>query len=392
MPLKQTTALRKICALTKKYIAVRGGQGSSKTFSILTILINHASSKANRNIYVVSAELTKMRETVIKDFVTIMSEAGIFNQDNFLAGTLYKYPNGSTIKFLGLDKEDVGKGLRSHVVYFNEVNKVNQETFRQMASRSDKIYLDYNPDAEFYVDTDILPRPDCDFVQLTFKDNEQLKEGERDEILNYYNQGYNLDGTVKNKYWANLWQVYGLGNIGNLIGVIFENWNEVDEIPKEAEFIAYGMDFGFTNDPTTLTAVYRYNSELYLDELLYKTKLTNSDIILEFEKLGIQKQQMIVADSAEPKSIEDIRRAGYRIEGAKKGADSIKNGLDTLLRNPINVTKRSTNLKTELRTYRWATDKDGKQTNVPEAGNDHAIDGVRYVALNRLKKSTFIVH
>jgi phage terminase large subunit len=392
MPLKQTTALRKICALTKKYIAVRGGQGSSKTFSILTILINHASSKANRNIYVVSAELTKMRETVIKDFVTIMSEAGIFNQDNFLAGTLYKYPNGSTIKFLGLDKEDVGKGLRSHVVYFNEVNKVNQETFRQMASRSDKIYLDYNPDAEFYVDTDILPRPDCDFVQLTFKDNEQLKEGERDEILNYYNQGYNLDGTVKNKYWANLWQVYGLGNIGNLIGVIFENWNEVDEIPKEAEFIAYGMDFGFTNDPTTLTAVYRYNSELYLDELLYKTKLTNSDIILEFEKLGIQKHQMIVADSAEPKSIEDIRRAGYRIEGAKKGSDSIKNGLDTLLRHPINVTKRSTNLKTELRTYRWATDKDGKQTNVPEAGNDHAIDGVRYVALNRLKKSTFIVH
>jgi len=392
MPLKQTTALRKICALTKKYVAVRGGQGSSKTFSILTILINHASSKANRNIYVVSAELTKMRETVIKDFVTIMSEAGIFNQDNFLAGTLYKYPNGSTIKFLGLDKEDVGKGLRSHVVYFNEVNKVNQETFRQMASRSDKIYLDYNPDAEFYVDTDILPRPDCDFVQLTFKDNEQLKEGERDEILNYYNQGYNLDGTVKNKYWANLWQVYGLGNIGNLIGVIFENWNEVDEIPKEAEFIAYGMDFGFTNDPTTLTAVYRYNSELYLDELLYKTKLTNSDIILEFEKLGIQKHQMIVADSAEPKSIEDIRRAGYRIEGAKKGSDSIKNGLDTLLRHPINVTKRSTNLKTELRTYRWATDKDGKQTNVPEAGNDHAIDGVRYVALNRLKKSTFIVH
>ncbi len=391
MPLKQTTALKKICALKKKYKAVRGGQGSSKTFSILMILINHASSKPNRNIYVVSAELTKMRETVIKDFVFIMMEAGIYNHDNFLAGTLYKYPNGSTIKFLGLDKEDVGKGLRSHVVYFNEVNKVNQETFRQMASRSDNIYLDYNPDAEFYVDTDILTRPDCDFVQLTFKDNEQLKEGERDEILNYYNQGYNSDGTVKNKYWANLWQVYGLGNIGNLIGVIFENWHECEYIPKEAEFISYGMDFGFTNDPTTLTAVYRYNNELYLDELLYKTKLTNSDIIKEFERLNIPKHEMIVADSAEPKSIEDIQRAGYRIEGAKKGADSIKNGLDTLLRHPINVTKRSTNLKSELRTYRWATDKDGKQTNVPEAGNDHAIDGVRYVALNRLKKSTFII-
>ena len=392
MPLKQTTALRKIASLTKKYVAVRGGQGSSKTFSILTILINHASGKPNRNIYVVSAELTKMRETVIKDFVFIMSEAGIFKQDNFLAGTLYKYPNGSTIKFLGLDKEDVGKGLRSHVVYFNEVNKVNQETFRQMASRSDKIYLDYNPDAEFYVDTDILPRPDCDFIQLMFKDNECLKEGERDEILNYYNQGYNIDGSIKNKYWANLWQVYGLGNIGNLIGVVFENWKECDEIPNDAEFIAYGMDFGFTADPTTLTAVYRYNSELYFDELLYKTKLTNSDIIKEFEALGIKKHDMIVADSAEPKSIEDIRRAGYRIEGAKKGADSIKNGLDTLLRHQMNVTKRSTNLKNELRTYRFAVDKDGKTTNTPESGNDHAIDGVRYVALNRIKKATFFIH
>jgi phage terminase large subunit len=391
MPIKQTTALRKIAQLNKRYIAIRGGQGSAKTISILILLINHASSKPNRDIYIVSAELTKMRDTVIKDFVNIMREANLFNEDRFLAGREYRYPNGSNIKFIGLDKEDVGKGLRSHVVYFNEVNKVNQESFRQMASRSDKIYLDYNPDAEFYVDTDILTRPDCAFIQLTFKDNEMLKEGERDEILNYQTQGYNLDGTIKNKYWANLWQVYGLGNIGNLIGVIFENWNEVKEIPKDAEFIAYGMDFGFSSDPTTLTACYRYNGELYFNELLYKTKLTNSDIVKEFESLGIGKHQMIVADSAEPKSIEDIRRAGYRIEGAKKGADSIKNGLDTLLRHSINVTENSTNLKNELRNYRWASDKDGKQINVPEGGNDHAIDGIRYVALNRLKKSTFII-
>lgn len=391
MAIKQTTALKKIAALNKKYIAVRGGQGSAKTISILILLINHASSKANRDIYIVSAELTKMRDTVIKDFVNIMRECGLFNEDKFLAGREYRYPNGSIIKFIGLDKEDVGKGLRSHVVYFNEVNKVNQETFRQMASRSDKIYLDYNPDAEFYIDTDILIRPDCDFIQLTFKDNEMLKEGEKNEILNYQTQGYNEDGTVKNKYWANLWQVYGLGNIGNLIGVIFENWNEVNEIPKDAEFIAYGMDFGFSADPTTLTACYRYNGELYFNELLYKTKLTNSDIIKEFEILGVQRHQMIVADSAEPKSIEDIRRAGYRIEGAKKGPDSIKNGLDTLLRFNLNVTKQSINLKNELRNYRWASDKDGKQTNVPESGWDHGLDGIRYVALNRLKKSTFFI-
>lgn len=392
MPLKSTTALKKICVLKKKYKAVRGGQGSSKTFSILMILINHASSKPNRNIYVVSAELTKMRETVIKDFVNIMMEAGIYNPDNFLAGTLYKYPNGSTIKFLGLDKEDVGKGLRSHVVYFNEVNKVNQETFRQMASRSDNIYLDYNPDAEFYVDTDILTRPDCDFVQLTFKDNEMLKEGERDEILNYQKQGYNEDGTIKNAYWANLWQVYGLGNIGNLIGVIFENWTICDEIPKDAEFIAYGMDLGFTNSSTTLIAVYRYNKALYIDELIYQTGLVNSDIIARLNELNIPKNQMIVIDCAEPKTIEDIRRAGYRTEKAKKGEDGIRNGISELQSHEIFVTKRSLNTIKEFRTYRWATDKNGKAINEPLKQNDHAMDAIRYVALNRLKKTTFIVH
>jgi len=391
MPLKQTTALRKICALTKKYVAVRGGQGSSKTFSILTILINHASSKANRNVYVVSAELTKMRETVIKDFVTIMSEAGIFNPDNFLAGTLYKYPNGSTIKFLGLDKEDVGKGLRSHVVYFNEVNKVNQETFRQMASRSDKIYLDYNPDAEFYVDTDILPRPDCDFIQLTFKDNECLKEGERDEIINYYKQGYNEDGSIKNTYFANLWQVYGLGNIGNLQGVIYNNWVLIDEIPSDADFISYGLDFGFANSKTAFMVMYKKDNNLYLKELIYKTGLTGSDTIKEFERLNISKHLSIVADHARPEMIEDIRRAGYSIRECVKGSGSVITGIDVLQRYNLFITKDSLNAINEARSYRWALDKNGKSSNEPVKENDDFWDATRYAG-NRLKKSTFIVH
>jgi phage terminase large subunit len=390
MAIQQTTALRKIAQLRKKYVVIRGGQGSAKTISILILLINHASRKPNRYIYIVSAELTKMRDTVIKDFVNVMREACIFDESRFLAGREYRFPNGSNIKFIGLDKEDVGKGLRSHVVYFNEVNKVNQETFRQMASRSDKIFMDYNPDAEFYVDIDIIPRADCDFLQLTFKDNEMLKSGERDEIINYYNQGYNTDGSIKNKYYANLWQVYGLGNIGNLQGVIFENWISVNEIPKDAEFISYGMDFGFTNDPTTLVAMYRYNSGLYLKELIYETKLTNSDIIIKLNKLGISKQQMIIADCAEPKSIEDLRRAGFRIEPAKKGADSVKNGIDALQQYPIFITADSLNGMREARNYRWATDREGKQLNIPEDSNNHFWDATRYAG-NRLKKSTFII-
>lgn len=389
--IQKTTSLQKIAALKKRIKVIRGGQGAGKTISILILLINHAASKPNREILVLSSELTKMRLTVIKDFVKLMRLIGIYDDNRFLAGTLYRFQNGSFIKFIGLDKSDVGKGLRSDVAYFNEVNKIDFESYRQVASRAGQVYADYNPDAEFYIDTDVVGRDDCDFLQLTFQDNELLSESERNEILNYYNNGYNKDGTVKNKYWANLWNVYGLGNIGNLQGVIFENWNEVDEIPNNAEFVAYGMDWGFTNDPTTLVEVYRYNGELYVNELIYKTGLTNSDIIAKMNELNINKYVDIIADSAEPKSIEDIYRGGYRnIYPANKGADSIRNSIDTLQQFTINITKTSVNLIKEFRTWRWAVDKEGKQLGTPIDKDNHAIDALRYVALNKINKSSKI--
>ena len=389
--IQATTSLRKISKLTKPVIVVKGSQGAGKTISILILLINHASSKPNKEVLILSAELTKMRLTVIKDFVKVMRMAGIYDDSRFIAGTLYRFPNGSFIKFIGLDKEDVGKGLRSDVAYFNEVNKCDAESYRQVASRSKKVYADYNPDAEFFIDTDVIPSDDCDFLQLTFKDNELLSPREREQILDYKTKGYNPDGTIKNAYWANIWQVYGLGNTGNLQGIIFDNWKQCDSIPKDAEFIAYGMDWGFTNDPTTLVAAYRYNGALYLKELIYKTGLTNSDIAIRLTELGVTKQQMIIADSAEPKSIEDIQRAGFRIQGANKGADSIRSSIDTLQQYEIYITSDSKNAIKEAQSYRWATDKNGKNLNDPEDKNNHFWDAVRYIALNKLKKSTFII-
>ena len=373
--IQRTTSLLKIAELKKRIRVIRGGQGAGKTISILILLINHASSQSNKEILILSAELTKMRLTVIKDFVKLMRLIGIYDENRFLAGTLYRFPNGSFIKFIGLDKSDVGKGLRSDVAYFNEVNKIDFESYRQVASRAGQVYADYNPDSEFYIDTDVIKRDDCDFLQLTFKDNELLSENERNEILMYQTNGYNENGTIKNEYWANLWNVYGLGNIGNLQGVVFNNWAKCDEIPKDAEFIAYGIDWGFTSDPTTLTAVYRYDSNLYLDELIYETGLTNSDIIKKLTELGVQRNQMIVADSAEPKSIEDLRRAGFRIEGAKKGPDSIRNSIDTLQQQKIFITAKSTNFIKEAYNYRWATDSTGKNINVPEDKNNHCFIG-----------------
>jgi phage terminase large subunit len=144
------------------------------------------------------------------------------------------------------------------------------------------------------------------------------------------------------------------------------------------------MDFGFTNDPTTLVAVYKMNNELYFDELLYRTNMTNTDIGNFMKSEGIGRPYEIVADSAEPKSIEELRRQGFQMTPATKGADSIKIGIDILKREPFFVTQNSTNIIKELRAYQWATDRDGKVTGKPVDHSNHSIDAMRYFALNKL--------
>lgn len=384
--IQETTSLRKIAALKKRIKVVRGGQGAGKTVSILILLINHASSNPDREILIISAELTKMRLTVIKDFIKIMKLAGLYDENRFLAETLYKFPNGSFIKFIGLDKTDVGKGLRCHVAYFNEVNKCDFESYRQVATRAAVVYADYNPDAEFFIDTDVIPREDCDFLNLTYVDNELLSTVERDEILLYKQKGYNTDGSIKSAYYANLWNVYGLGNIGNLQGVVFDNWTHADELPNDARFLGYGMDFGFTNDPTTLTGVWLLGEDLYLKELIYQTDLTGSDITNKMHALGIDKRDEIFADCADPRTIEEIRRRGFNIKESIKGPDSVNAGIDTLKRYTLKVLPGSENLAKELRAYKWLTDRNGKAVNKPEDFMNHSIDGVRYVAASKLRK------
>lgn len=389
MPIEQTTALRKIAALKKKIKVIRGGQGSAKTISILILLINHASGTPDREILIISSELTKMRLTVIKDFVKMMKAIGIFSEHRFIAGTLYRFPNGSFIKFIGLDKEDVGKGLRSDIAYFNEVNKCDKESYRQVATRAGKVIMDYNPDAEFFVDTDVIPRDDADFLQLTFEDNEMLPEAEREEILNYYKMGYGVDyvkgakePTTINPYFANLWQVYGLGNIGSLQGAVYGNWKECEAMPEAYKWKAFGVDWGYTNDPTAVVDVRFFDNKIWLDEGLYERGLTNGDIAEERKEYKTQEH---IADSAEPKSIEDLRRHGFRIRGCSKGSDSIRSGIDKVQQHPIMVTSRSKNILSELRNYTWAKDKNGEATGKPIDDHNHALDAVRYVVMEKLR-------
>jgi phage terminase large subunit len=170
---------------------------------------------------------------------------------------------------------------------------------------------------------------------------------------------------------------------GKIEGLIYRNWGTIVTIPSEAQLIGYGMDFGFTNDPTAIVGVYRYNGQLIIDEIMYHKGYTNQDISRFMTSYGINNRDPIVADSAEPKSIEEIRRMGWRIEGANKGKDSILNGIDILKRFRFNITSRSANLIKELNAYKWK-EKDGNATNVPIDSFNHGMDALRYFALNKL--------
>lgn len=234
--IKPTKALRKIAQLKKRIWVIQGGQGAAKTFSILLLLANHARSQPNKEIFIASAELSKMRITVMKDFVKILREVGIYDEVS-ISDTLFRFGSGSFIKFIGLDKEDIGKGLRSDIVFINEANKVSFDTYRELTSRAKRVILDFNPNAEFWAHVEVVTRDDAEFLVLTYKDNEFLSYQELKEIERYKSLAYHdptlptpdIPSNIKSKYWQNKWHVYGLGIIGTNPNRIFF-W---DQIPDE---------------------------------------------------------------------------------------------------------------------------------------------------------------
>jgi phage terminase large subunit len=384
LTLQRTTAQRKISKLRKRVRIVQGGTSSSKTFSIIPLLIDYAIAKPKSEISIVSESIPHLRRGALKDFIKIMDWTHIFREEQFNRSTLrYDFTNGSYIEFFSADQSDKLRGARRDVLFVNECNNITFESYHQLAIRTRRfIYLDYNPTSEFWVHKELLSDKDAEMIILTYKDNEALDS----ELVKEIEKA--RERAKESTYWANWWKVYGLGQIGVIDGVIFSNWQIVKQVPDDAELLGYGLDFGFTNDPTALISVYKFNSELYIKELIYKTRLTNNDIVKIMTELGVDKYKDIIADSAEPKSIEDIYRGGFRnIYGAKKGADSIRNSIDKLQRYKINITESSTNLIKEFRGYVWTKDKNGNQTGEPIGINDHGIAALRYFALNKLDQT-----
>jgi phage terminase large subunit len=377
---KRTTAINKLLKLEQRKKVVQGGTSAGKTFGILPILINLAAKTPHLEISVVSETIPHLRRGAIKDFLKIMDWTGRYIDANWNRSLLtYKFVNGSYIEFFSAEQESKLRGARRNILYINEANNISFESYHQLAIRtSGEIWLDFNPTAEFWAHTEVLKDTDSEHIILTYKDNEALPA----TIIHDIEQAQVKAAT--SSYWANWWKVYGLGQIGSLQGVVFDNWKQVEAIPFDAQLLGYGMDFGFTNDPTTLIAVYRYDGKLYVDEVLYRTNMTNNEIGNFLKANGIVRPNEIIADSAEPKSIQELRLQGFNITPASKGPDSIKIGIDILKRNEMYITQRSTNLIKELRAYVWDTDRDGKLTGKPIDHSNHAIDALRYFALNKL--------
>jgi phage terminase large subunit len=369
--------------MTARKKVIQGGTSAGKTLAILAVLIDIA-AKNKTEISVVSESIPHLRRGAIKDFAKVMQWTGRWVADRWNKTLLtYHFANGSIIEFFSADSEARLRGARRQVVYINEANNIDFESYYQLAIRtSEAIYIDFNPTHEFWAHTEVLPEQDAELIILTYNDNEALPDTIKRDIE------LNRTKAETSAYWANWWKVYGLGQVGTLQGAIYEDFEVVDGIDvSRAKFVALGLDWGFSNDPTALVAIYRQGDCLLIQELLYSTGLTNQDIADKLRSLGITRAWEIVADSAEPKSIEEIYRLGFNIKPAEKGPDSVRNGIDILKRFKLQVTKDSTNLIKELRSYTWATDKEGKNTGVPIDSFNHACDAMRYVALNKLRVS-----
>jgi len=372
---KRTTAINKILSLKKRIKIIQGGTSAGKTFGILPVLIDKCAKEPGLEVSVVAESIPHLRRGALKDFIKVMRWTGRYNDDRFNKTLLrYEFGNGSVMEFFSADDASKLRGARRDILYINECNNVSFESYNELSIRTKKeIFLDFNPANEFWVHTELKDEQDSDFIILTYKDNEALDEA----IVNQIEK--NKEKATTSTYWANWWRVYGLGEIGSLEGVIFSNWKIIDKIPEEARLLGYGLDFGFTNDPTSIIEVYNWNGQRILNEICYQTGMVNSDISKK-----LQKHVIAYADSSEPKSIEEIRRTGQQIKGVTKGADSIKYGIDVMQRQEYLVTNESTNLIKELRSYCWDSDKTGKLLMKPQAKNDHAIDAVRYHEMETL--------
>ncbi len=362
-----TTATKKLAKMVKRIRAVPGGTSAGKTIGVNQILIDLAQRDETPKLTsIVSESLPHLKRGAMRDFLNIMQEHDYYKDNNWNKSDFtYTFETGSKIEFFSADQPSKVRGPRRDRLFINEANNIPFETFEQLEIRTNEfVFCDWNPTNEFWYYTDVqLARNDVEELVLTYKDNEALNQSIVDSIEQRKNR----------KGW---WQVYGLGQLGEVEGKIYKDWQIIDDIPHEARFRGFGLNFGYSNHYAGLVDVYSYNGGFILDERVYALRQKNSNLAEAI--LNKESDELCVADCAEPKSIAEIKDEGVNIIGCEKGKDSVCNGISLVQEQKISMTKRSINIIREYRNYLWETDRDGKILNVPEQGFHFIMDAVRY--------------
>lgn len=362
-----TTATKKLLALRKRIKAVRGGTSASKTISILMILVDKAQTNIGLKIDVMSESYPHLEDGAIKDFKAIMVDRGYWKDERWNETKhFYTFESGTVMKFISIDKLGKAKGPRRDVLFLNEANHIPWVIADQLIVRTrGDVWIDWNPSTEFWYETEIEYKRVHDFVVLTYQDNEALEPSIIEDIESH----------KENRNW---WLVYGMGMPGEVEGKIYKDWQIIDEIPHEARLERYGMDFGYSADPTVIIAIYRYNGGFILDEVTYQKGLSNKAIS---DILNNRQKALVVADSAEPKSIDEIHDYGVNIIGAIKGQGSVYQGIQYVQDQRISITSRSTKTIKAYRNYMFMRDALGKVTNEPDDTVhewSNSMDAIRY--------------
>lgn len=351
-----------------RYVVSVGGTRSGKTYSILQILVYLVERDGPGDITsVVSETLPHLKKGAIRDFENIMGVSLKDDPNWNETDHIYTFPKGGKLEFFSVDNSARCQGPARKRLFVNEGIHIKYDTFRQLAVRTTGIiFIDLNPEYSGWIEENIQPRKNCVTIHSTYKDNDYLSPEQVEEIESNQND-------------ANWWRVYGLGLTGQLEGLIFPDFEQIDELP-DGLIETYGQDYGFTNDPSTLihTKIDTARKCLYFDEVYYRKGMLNSDMAAEMESAGVPKRSVpIFGDCAEPKTIADLCTYGFNVKPCYKATRKAEQ-LQQMKGWKIYVTKRSVNLIRELRGYTWQTDKDGKRLNEPIGINDHCLDAARY--------------
>lgn len=377
---QETTALRKLAKLKKRIRGVAGGTSASKTISILQLLVDDCQSDREPTLTsVVSESFPHLKRGAMRDFLNIMQAHGYFKEDSWnKTDYIYTFETGSRLEFFSADMPSKVRGPRRDRLFVNEGNNIPWEAWDQLLVRTKEYaWVDWNPTHEYWFYERVLgKRDDVDFITLTYKDNEALDP----EIVK------DIETHKNNKNW---WAVYGLGQLGEVEGRIYKDWNIIDDLPHTARLERRGLDFGYSQDPAALVDIYYHDGGYILDEQLYQKGMHNS-AIADFIKNLQDPHTLVIADSAEPKSIDEIKMYGVNVLPATKGPGSVNQRISFLQGKRVSMTKRSVNLIKEYRNYLWKTDKDGHILPVPEDGNDHALDATGY-AIQSLNVKTDVM-